>query len=169
MWQNEDEENVVIIWWYSNDKLVILLKNGKYHKSTGAPLICYLLWLYQMIQIVRGTKEQVWQLIFGVCNVTWLTWHRMHQRWAVKLFPFSGNPEQQATLAARLLLRIGATSETWDGPLVIPVFFWKGREWVQGDHSGCFKPPVDTKTNIALLYMFLISKQNFCFGVNERL
>ena len=39
---------------------------------------------------------------------------------------------------------------------------------VQGDHSDCFKPPVNTKTNVAFYYMLLILKQNFCFRFNER-
>ena len=39
---------------------------------------------------------------------------------------------------------------------------------VQGDHSGCVKPPVDTKTKVAFKYMGLIPKRNFCFDVNRR-
>ena len=39
---------------------------------------------------------------------------------------------------------------------------------VQGVHSGCFKPSVDTKTKVAFLYMGLIPKWNFCFDVNQR-
>ena len=37
---------------------------------------------------------------------------------------------------------------------------------LQGDHSGCVKPPVDIKTNVAFQYMGIIQKQNYCFNVN---
>ena len=39
---------------------------------------------------------------------------------------------------------------------------------LQGDHSGCFKPPVDIKTKVHFLYEELIPKRNICFGVNGR-
>ena len=39
---------------------------------------------------------------------------------------------------------------------------------IQGDHSPCSQPPVDTKTNVAFYYMGLILKRNFCFAVNGR-
>ena len=39
---------------------------------------------------------------------------------------------------------------------------------VQGDHSGCFKPPDDIKTKVLLSYRVLILKRNICLGVNER-
>ena len=37
-----------------------------------------------------------------------------------------------------------------------------------GDHSGCDKPPVDSKTKLRFSYIGLILKCNFCFGVNGR-
>ena len=40
---------------------------------------------------------------------------------------------------------------------------------VQGDHSRCSQPPVDTKPKVAFHYMGLILKQNFCFDVRGRL
>ena len=40
--------------------------------------------------------------------------------------------------------------------------------YLQGDHSGCVKPPIDTKTKVAFQYMVLILKRNFCFDVNGR-
>ena len=42
------------------------------------------------------------------------------------------------------------------------------KELIQGDHSGCDKPPVDFKTKVAFQYMGLIIKQNFCYEVNGR-
>ena len=39
---------------------------------------------------------------------------------------------------------------------------------VQGDHSGCAKPPVDIKTKVPFYYMGLILNWNFCFDVNRR-
>ena len=41
---------------------------------------------------------------------------------------------------------------------------WRGGKkliCVQGDHSGCAKPPVDVKTKHPFLYMGLILKWNF--------
>ena len=39
---------------------------------------------------------------------------------------------------------------------------------VQGDHSGCDKPPVDTKAKVAFQYKEHILKHNSCFDVNGR-
>ena len=39
---------------------------------------------------------------------------------------------------------------------------------IQGDYSGCDKPPVDIKTKILFQYEELILKHNTCFGVNGR-
>ena len=44
----------------------------------------------------------------------------------------------------------------------------KGSVCVQGDHSGCDKPPVDIKTKVAFQEIGLILKQSFCFDVNRR-
>ena len=40
--------------------------------------------------------------------------------------------------------------------------------YVQGDHSSCDKPHIDTKTNVAFYCKLLILKRNFCFDVNGR-
>ena len=40
---------------------------------------------------------------------------------------------------------------------------------LQGDHSGCAKPPVDIESKAPFKYLGLILKQNFCFDVNGRL
>ena len=55
-------------------------------------------------------------------------------------------------------------------PQVMVAERWKQEDNgpIHGDHSGCFKAPVDTKTNVGFLYMLLILKWNFCFGVNRR-
>ena len=45
---------------------------------------------------------------------------------------------------------------------------FKQRAHVQGDHAGCIKPHVDTKTKVAFLYNEHILKWNFCFDVNGR-
>ena len=37
---------------------------------------------------------------------------------------------------------------------------------LQGDHSGCVKPPVDIKTIVLFLYEAHVLKCNLCFGVN---
>ena len=39
---------------------------------------------------------------------------------------------------------------------------------LQGDHSGCAKPPVDIKTKVAFEYLGLILKRNFCFDIYRR-
>ena len=39
---------------------------------------------------------------------------------------------------------------------------------LQGDHSGCAKPPLEIKTKVPFLYMDLILKRNICFDVNGR-
>ena len=39
---------------------------------------------------------------------------------------------------------------------------------IQGDHSGCAKPPVDIKTKVPFYYEAHVLKQNFCFEVNGR-
>ena len=39
---------------------------------------------------------------------------------------------------------------------------------LQGDHSGCVRPPVDIKTNVAFQYMLIILKHNFWFHANGR-
>ena len=39
---------------------------------------------------------------------------------------------------------------------------------MQGDHSGCAKPPVDIKTKVPIQNEELILKRNICFGVNRR-
>ena len=41
-------------------------------------------------------------------------------------------------------------------------------EEVQGDHSCCFKPSVNAKTEVAFLYVGLILKWNLCFDINGR-
>ena len=49
-----------------------------------------------------------------------------------------------------------------------PLVFIVKLSSVQGDHSGCDKPPVDIKTNVTFLYKLLILKRNLCFDVNRR-
>ena len=39
---------------------------------------------------------------------------------------------------------------------------------IQGDHSGCAKPPIDNTTKVLFQYMGLILKRNFCLDVNGR-
>ena len=39
---------------------------------------------------------------------------------------------------------------------------------VQGDHSGCVKPPVDIKTKVPFWYEANVLKRKLCFGVNGR-
>ena len=39
---------------------------------------------------------------------------------------------------------------------------------MQGDHSGCVKPPVELKTNVLFQYEANVLKHNLCFGVNGR-
>ena len=39
---------------------------------------------------------------------------------------------------------------------------------VQGDHSGCVKPPVNIKTKVVFYYIGLVLKHNFGFDVNGR-
>ena len=39
---------------------------------------------------------------------------------------------------------------------------------VQGDHSGCDKPPVDIKAKVLFEYMGLTLKRNFCCDVSRR-
>ena len=44
---------------------------------------------------------------------------------------------------------------------------WKGRQLLQGDHSGRFKPPVDNQ-NKGCVYIGLILKHNSCLDVKRR-
>ena len=50
-------------------------------------------------------------------------------------------------------------------PISEIINYWTG---IQGDHSGCDKPPIDTDTNVAFWYKLLIIKRNFRFDVNGR-
>ena len=38
---------------------------------------------------------------------------------------------------------------------------------IQGDHSGCDKPPIEIKTKVPFWYEEFILKRNICFGVNR--
>ena len=48
------------------------------------------------------------------------------------------------------------------------IFLLEEGEAVQGDHSGCAKPPVDFETNILYKYEPYVLKRNLCFIVNMR-
>ena len=50
-----------------------------------------------------------------------------------------------------------------------PLLLFENQTYLQGDTSGCLKPPVDSTTKVAFQYMGLILKRNFCFDVNRRL
>ena len=39
---------------------------------------------------------------------------------------------------------------------------------LQGDHSGCVKPPFDIKTKVPFQYEAHVLRRNLCFGVNRR-
>ena len=44
---------------------------------------------------------------------------------------------------------------------------WLVEILLQGDHSGCAKPPVDVETKVPFQYTGLKVKQNFYFDVNR--
>ena len=62
----------------------------------------------------------------------------------------------------------GGRSSTSSAASAVQGVTGKLRQYLQGDHSGCVKPPVDTETKVAFYNMGHILKRNFCCAVNGR-